>query len=290
MAFAGFGAYMTANLAVRLGLPHIAAIPLAVLAVLPFALLLGLPAIRGWGRLPFTVLSMGLMVVASSLLWGPRADWFTGDGRLARPDWMNVLAGRPAVSFYLFALALAAGVVWFAGNLRRSRVGRALAAVRDSEEGAGSLGIDPAHYRLVALTFSAAVAALGGIVYAYLSGPIDPARFAAFLSIQYLLYTVVGGAGSLAGTAVVVFAFEVVPALDGQAPSSGFGSVLILGLLAMVVLRLVPGGLAGLARRVAAAVAPAPALAGAGLGRQPGFLGVPDDLEGLDDGEIGSDG
>src|SRR5207237_1854456 len=48
VAFAGFGAYMTANLAVRLGLPHIAAIPLAVLAVLPFALLLGLPAIRGW--------------------------------------------------------------------------------------------------------------------------------------------------------------------------------------------------------------------------------------------------
>jgi ABC-type branched-subunit amino acid transport system permease subunit len=295
VAFAGFGAYMTANLAARLGLPHVVAIPLALLAVLPFALVLGLPAMRGRGRLPFTVLSLGLMVVASSLLWGPRAGWFTGNGSLTRPDWMNVLAGRPAASFYLFALALAAGVVWFAGNLRQSRVGRALTAVRDSEEGAGSLGIDPAHYRLVALTFSAVVAALGGIVYAYLSGPIDPVRFAAFLSVQYLLYTLVGGAGSLAGTAAVVFAFEVVPALQGQAAGPSFASVLLLGLLAMIALRVAPGGLAGLARRVAAAVAPAPALVGAGAGaglgqrQKQGFLGVPDDLEGLDDGEAGFD-
>ena len=108
---------------------------------------------------------------------------------------------------------MAAGVVWFATNLRRSRVGRALAAGRDSDAAARSLGIDPGHYRLVALAFSAVVAALGGIVAAYGDQPLDPTRFAIFLSVQYFLYTVVGGAGSLAGAAVVVFAFEVAPAL-----------------------------------------------------------------------------
>jgi branched-chain amino acid transport system permease protein len=159
---------------------------------------------------------------------------------------MVALAGRPAVSLYLLALALAGGVAWFATNLRRSRVGRAFAAVRDADEGAASLGIDPLRYRLIALTFSAVVAGLGGVVHAYLVGSIDPTRFAAFLSLQYLLYAVVGGAGSLLGTAAVVFAFEVVPALDGGGP--GPGAVAVLGLLAVAAVPL--GGLSGLARRL----------------------------------------
>lgn len=254
LAFAGFSAYMVSNLTVRLGLPHVMAVPVAAASALPLALVVGLPALRargpGYGvspqsaaRLPFAVASIGLMVVASSLLWGPRAGWFTGGDQLQlpRPDWMDVLSGRPAASYYLFALGLAAGVVWFALNLRRSRVGRALAAVRDSEVAARSLGIDAARYRLVALCFSAFVAGLGGVVHAYLAGSIDPARFAAFLSVQYLLYTVVGGAGSLAGAAVVVFAFEVAPALGGATTGPGPGAVLLLGALAVVAVRFQSG-------------------------------------------------
>jgi branched-chain amino acid transport system permease protein len=280
VAFAGLGAYMAGNLATRFGLPHVAAVPLAAISALPFALVLGVPAFRGRGRLPFAVLSITSVVVASSLLWGPRAGWFTGGSTVQRPTWMEVLWGRPAASFYLLALALVAGVVWFGLNVAHSRVGRAFAAVRDCEAGARSLGIDPGHYRMVALGFSAVVAALGGVVHAYLAGPIDPGRFAAFLSIQYLLYTVVGGAGSLAGAAVVVFAFEVLPAIGGT--GSGPGSVVLLGLLAVAVVRFAPGGLAGLAQRVMAAVAPVPAPAPvpatAGAGQRaletPGRAGV----------------
>jgi branched-subunit amino acid ABC-type transport system permease component len=250
VAFAGFSAFMAANLATRFGVPHVLSIPLAALLVLPLALVAGVPALRARGRLPFAIVSVGLAVVGSSFLWGPRSNWFTGRSELARPEWMVALAGRPAVSLYLLALALAGGVAWFATNLRRSRVGRAFAAVRDAEEGAASLGIDPLRYRLIALTFSAVVAGLGGVVHAYLAGSIDPTRFAAFLSLQYLLYAVVGGAGSLLGTAAVVFVFEVVPALDGGGP--GPGAVALLGLLAVAAVPL--GGLPGLARRLRASV------------------------------------
>jgi branched-subunit amino acid ABC-type transport system permease component len=255
VAFAGFSAFMAANLATRLGVPHVLAIPVAAFLALPLAVVAGLPALRVRDRLPFVMVSVGLAVVASSFLWGPRSHWFTGDSEVARPEWMVSLAGRPAVSLYLLALALAAGVVWFAVNLRRSRVGRAFAAVRDAEDGAASLGINPMRYRLLALAFSAVVAGLGGVVHAYLVGTIDPTRFAAFLSLQYLLYAVVGGVGSLLGTAAVVFAFEVLPALDGGGP--GPGSVAVLGLLAVAAVPL--GGLAALARRMAAATGRAPA-------------------------------
>ena len=268
VAFAGFGAYLVGDLSVRAGFPHMAAVPLAVVAVLPLAAVLGVPAFRSRGRLAFAGLSLLWMVVAASLFWGPRAGWFTGRFTvLRRPDWMEALSSRPAVSYYLMALITAAGVVWFATNLRRSRVGRALAAGRDCDAAARSLGIDPAHYRLVALGFSAVVAALGGVVAAYGEHPLDPARFAVFLSVQYFLYTVVGGARSLAGTAVVVFAFEVAPALHRGVPPTGPARVLILGALAAVTVVAAPGGLAGLVARAAGRLAPppapVPALAGA---------------------------
>jgi branched-chain amino acid transport system permease protein len=215
------------------------------------------------------------MVVAATLLWGPGARWFTGRvSIIQRPDWMEALSGRPAVSYYLVALFLAVGVVWFATNLRRSRVGRALAAGRDSDTATRSLGIDPAHYRLVALSFSAVVAALGGILLAYGEHPLDPTRFAVFLSVQYFLYTVVGGVRSLAGAAVVVFAFEIAPALGQGTPPTGPASVLVLGALAAVTMAFVPGGLAGLAQRVASLLAPEPVPALAGASASAGFIGA----------------
>lgn len=277
VAFAGIGAYLVGDLSNRAGLPHFAAIPLAALAALPYALALGIPAFRSRGRLAFAALSLLGMVVAATLLWGPGARWFTGRVSISqRPDWMESLSGRPEVSYYLVALLLAAGVVWFATNLRRSRVGRALAAARDSDAGTRSLGIDPAHYRLVALSFSAVVAALGGILLAYGEKPLDPTRFAVFLSVQYFLYTVVGGTRSLAGAAVVVFAFEIVPALEQGTPPTGPASVLVLGALAAVTVAFVPGGLAGLVQRAMSRMAPtsAPVPAMTGASASAGFIDV----------------
>ena len=258
VAFAGVGAYVAGSLSVRAGLPHFVVLPVAALAALPFAAVMGIPAFRSRGRLAFTAISFLGMVVAASLFWGPRARWFTGGlTAMRRPDWMEALSGRPAASYYLVALAMAAGVVWFATNLRRSRVGRALAAGRDSDAAARSLGIDPGHYRLVALAFSSVVAALGGVVAAYGDQPVDPTRFAIFLSVQYFLYTVVGGAGSLAGAAAVVFAFEVAPALQSGTPPTGPARVLVLGSLAALAAAAAPGGLAGLVQGAIGRLAPA---------------------------------
>jgi branched-chain amino acid transport system permease protein len=165
--------------------------------------------------------------------------------------------------------------VWFATNLRSSRIGRALAAVADSEAGTRSLGIDPAHYRLVALVFSAFVAGLGGVVAAYAGRPLDPTHFAVFLSVQYFLYTLVGGARSLAGAAVVVFAFEVAPGLHHGGPPTGPTAVLVLGALAVATLRFAPGGLAGLVRQAAGRLLPAGAEV---VPAHAGFVGVAVDL------------
>jgi branched-chain amino acid transport system permease protein len=90
VAFAGIAAYLVGELSGRAGLPHFAAIPLAALAALPYALAIGIPAVRSRGRLAFAALSLLSMVVAATLLWGPGARWFTGDLTIVRrPDWID---------------------------------------------------------------------------------------------------------------------------------------------------------------------------------------------------------
>jgi hypothetical protein len=80
---------------------------------------------------------------------------------------------------------------------------------------------------------------------------------------------------------VVVFAFEIAPALGQGTPPTGPASVLVLGALAAVTVAFVPGGLAGLAQRVAGRLAPAPtpvpALTGAGAST--GFIDIGGDAD-----------
>ena len=85
VAFAGIGAYLVADLNVRVGLPHLLAAPVAALAVLPFAVVVGVPAFRSRGRLGFACVSLLWMVVAAALFWGPRSSWFTGQVLHHRP-------------------------------------------------------------------------------------------------------------------------------------------------------------------------------------------------------------
>ena len=76
-------------------------------------------------------------------------------------------------------------------------MGRAFAAVRDSEVAARSLGIDPARFKLTAFALSGVLAGLSGATLAYLSGVVKAAKFDVFFAISYLLYAVVGGVQSL---------------------------------------------------------------------------------------------
>jgi len=181
-----------------------------------------------------------------------------------------------AERLWYLGLALAAVSIWFASNLLRSRPGRALQTLRDSEVAAAVMGVNVQGYKARVFLVSSMYAGLSGVMYALSIGSVAPESFSLVVSVQYLAMVVLGGLGSVGGAALGaafvsalplvfqqyagVLPFVAQPGQPGVGASQA-AAFLYGGAIVLVVL-FEPGGLAGLARRLRPA-ARAPARAGA---------------------------
>jgi branched-chain amino acid transport system permease protein len=155
--------------------------------------------------------------------------------------------GFVALMLGLVVIALCA-TAW----LRHSRFGAQLQAVRDNEDAARAIGVDPYRTKLVATVASAAFMGAAGAFYLQVFQYIDPAiAFGPHVSVEALVGAIVGGMGTLWGPvlgAVVLHVLgEATRNLFGQLPGLNmviYGSVLVLIVLFM------PRGLAGIGRSV----------------------------------------
>ena len=126
--------------------------------------------------------------------------------------------------------------VWYGRNLVRSRPGRALATVRDSEVAAATMGVDVVRYKAAAFTVSSMYAGLGGVLYALAFGRIVPESFGLVLSVDFLVMIVIGGAGSVGGAAAGAVFVTALPLIlnhySGSLPllaEPGSGGISALG-------------------------------------------------------------
>ena len=134
--------------------------------------------------------------------------------------------------------------------LRHSRFGAQLQAVRDNEDAARAIGVDPWSVKLGAITLSAAFMGAGGAFYVQVFQYIDPGlAFGPTSSIEALVAAIVGGMGTLwgpvLGAAVLHLLGELTRNLFGQLPGLNmivYGSVLVL------IVMFVPRGLSGVGR------------------------------------------
>src|SRR4051812_13150438 len=106
---------------------------------------------------------------------------------------------REAERLWYLGLVIALASYVFARNLLRSRPGRALQTLRDSEVAASVMGVNVQAYKARIFMVSSMYAGLGGVLYALSIGSIAPESFGLFVSIQYLAMIVVGGLGSVGG-------------------------------------------------------------------------------------------
>jgi branched-chain amino acid transport system permease protein len=102
-------------------------------------------------------------------------------------------------------------------NLLRSPTGRAFVAVRDSEVSAQSMGIHLARTKSLSFALSAALAGLGGALYAHKISFLSPDQFSLLQSIDLLLLVVVGGVGSVHGAFLGAAFLIVMPQLIASA-------------------------------------------------------------------------
>src|SRR3712207_4250947 len=103
---------------------------------------------------------------------------------------------REAERLWYLGLVLALAAYWFARNLLRSRPGRALETLRDSEVAASVMGVNVQRYKGRVFLVSSMYAGLSGVMYALSIGSIAPESFGLELSILYLAMIVLGGLGS----------------------------------------------------------------------------------------------
>lgn len=164
--------------------------------------------------------------------------------------------------FGILAVVLAA---WLAKNIVRSRPGRALAAVRDSEVLAAVYGVDVPRYKRGAFVISSMYAGFAGVMIALSIGSVAPGAFDLALAFSYLSMIVLGGLGSVAGAVIgAVFVaglplilqqygaglpfISEVGADDGISASSLARYVFGIGIILVMLFE--PFGLIGLGRRV----------------------------------------
>jgi branched-chain amino acid transport system permease protein len=249
--FFAIGAYASALLTQRLGLPFWLAIPVASALTTLVGALIALPALR-LKNLYLAIATLGFGIVTQKMIF----EWRTltgGGGGLQVPTPM--LAGLSladgARMTWVIAATLGVGT-WAAYKLAQGRTGRALTMVRESETAAGCTGIHVARFKVIAFALSAFYTAVAGGLYANLVRYINPESFNVNMSIMFLAMIVIGGMGSVGGALLGAAFYVIVPeALRGFKDAPG----LIFGLSLMLVVILLPGGLASLFRMRSKAVA-----------------------------------
>jgi branched-chain amino acid transport system permease protein len=202
--FAGIGAYACALAHVYLGLhPAFAAVLGAALSAV-IAFLVGRPILRLKGYY-LAVASLGFGILVSMVL-SNEAQLTGGPDGMAVPE-LGLRGVLKAIGIDLsntefwyafsgFVLVLGA---WLALNLYHSPTGRALRALHGSEIAARTVGVDVAHYKLVAFVLSAVYASVSGSLLALQNKFITPDVAGFMHSIEMVTMTVLGGAGSVLG-------------------------------------------------------------------------------------------
>ena len=262
-SFMGIGAYAAAILATRYGLDFAAALPVSVGLPVAVALLVGIPVLR----LATHYFALATLILAQiALLVVTQWESVTGGA--------NGMAGIPPLALPAIALPGGPGragwpalaVVWacvalgavLAGHGMAGGRGAAFAVLRQDPVAAGSIGIDAGRLRLLAFLAGAGYAGLAGALYAHVIGVISPEILGLPVMVTCLTIVVVGGsrqvAGAIAGALLVTLLPEWFRGLREW-------YLLAYGAALLVVVIVLPEGLAGAAGRLIAKAWPGPAAA-----------------------------
>jgi len=247
-AFFAIGAYTAAALMVKAHLPYLLTLPAAALVTFAVGFAFGVPSLRLRG--PYLALmTLALAVAVPALI--KRFEGLTGGVQGMSvpqprvPGWLPLAADQ---YLYLLTLAVAAVMFLLAANLTRGALGRSLIAIRDNERAATSMGVDRARAMARVFAVSAAYAGVAGALFTLALGFVAPESFTLLLSFTFLAAIVVGGLGTVGGALLGALFIEFVPqyaeGINQALTGVTYGVTLIL------VIYLLPGGAAGLLRRL----------------------------------------
>jgi len=234
-AFYAVGAYTTAILSTKLGIPVLWLLPLSGLVAAIFAVLISRPILHlrgdylcivtiGFGE----IVRIALRNDASSLAFLGKIPALRGFGErvselvitggpngifgISRPSLFG-LALREQWHYYYMFLVFVAFTIFAMRRLENSRLGRAWTCIREDELAAEAMGIDTVQMKLLAFAVGAAWAGVTGSLYASWVTVIAPESFSFWESVIMFCIVVLGGTGSIPGVLVGTLGMVVLPEL-----------------------------------------------------------------------------
>jgi branched-chain amino acid transport system permease protein len=200
-AFFGWGAYSTALLQLKAGLPFVVALALGAVIAAVVGAVVGLPALRLRGLyLAIVTLAFGEVTYWAMIHWST----LTGGASGLRPPAPDFAAlGIPhGLGMYYVCLAVAVALFAATWSIVHSRAGRAFVAVRDFEVAAQALSVNLTRVKTVAFVLSAFYAGIAGGLHSATLRFVAPETFDLFQMVLQFAMVVVGGLGSVIGSAL----------------------------------------------------------------------------------------
>jgi branched-chain amino acid transport system permease protein len=246
----GCGAYATALLSGKMGVPFLISLPLSGLAAGLVGLIISFPLSRTKG-FSFFVASFAageairLSWIRFKFPFGGHAGLTVPPPRVAAQiDWLNF---EQAIPYYFLALAIMASCLAILHRLDSCRIGDTFKAVESQENLAKSIGINLTGYKVLAFSIGSFFSGVAGVLLAHRLWAIEPKQFGFTTTLYLLLWVVFGGShsfwGPVWGVVTLTLLAELLKPLYEWVPMI-FGAIIILTLIFL------PEGLEGLPRRL----------------------------------------
>jgi ABC-type branched-subunit amino acid transport system permease subunit len=244
-SFAAIGAFTVGSLVGGHGWSFWPALLLGVVCSIGVGVLVGIPALRLSG-LFLAILTIAVALFFDHFVLAPGTwDSFSGgisSWTVGRPSFLGAsLAG--AYAFYLFTLAVFLVAVLAVWNLGRSKTGRVLRAIRNSEVAASTSGVNVTAWKLAAFGVSAGLAGLAGGLFAAGIGSVSAGAYTFQQSLAVVAIAIVVGVRSIGAAAIGGIFLVFGPELLTHTPLSTLWFPLIVGAVLVVQVILTPQGL-----------------------------------------------
>jgi branched-chain amino acid transport system permease protein len=232
--FIAIGAYSSTLLVMNYDLPWPVGLVFAGIMCAAFALLVGMVVLR-LGGVYFAFITLGFGEIIRSLIL--ILDNIT-EGHFGIPGVPPLF--NSLTTTYMFAFMMMMLVFLLVYRIVHSRIGRALIAVRENPDVARSIGVNVTRYSLLAFVISAIICGVGGAMLVHYLSVCYPSLAQILTSVDLIIFTKLGGRGTIVGPAVAAFLFTFFPEIfrfvDEWRP-------LIYAITLVVVLLMAPMGL-----------------------------------------------
>lgn len=238
--FFGLGAYISAILTATHHVNPWLAMLAAALAVSALAFVIGFPVLKLKGHyLAMATLGLGIIIYiffneAVDITGGPSG--FSGIPNLT----IGALVFDDDVKNYYLVWTFTLVVILLAVNLSRSRIGRALRAIHDSEVAARVMGVNVRLLKVQIFALSAFISALAGSLYAHVMTFVAPASFGFHFSVELVTMVIIGGLGSVYGSLLGAALLTLLPEMLRTFQDY---DIIIYGLILILATMFMPGGL-----------------------------------------------